>query len=125
MIVQKNMIKNDEYLKFESDFEKYKKIIIIDTDKKIIVKNYREFLTAFSLYSNNNIDELEEVFISFIKCIAIINEIEIKIFDELGSEKRKGNTEKIKYMYMDNLESIIDIINELGVAKVLLCINKN
>ncbi len=114
------MMRNDKEMKFENNFKNYKKVIIVTNEKKVVVKNYREFLEGILLESDDTIEELEEFFVSFIKFIAIINEVIVEVFDKSTKGIREKNTEKLKRLYLDDFESIINIIEELNLARVLI-----
>ncbi|WP_394883880.1 hypothetical protein [Clostridium tertium] len=113
-------MRNDKEMKFENNFKNYKKVIIVTNEKKVVVKNYREFLEGILLESDDTIEELEEFFVSFIKFIAIINEVIVEVFDKSTKGIREKNTEKLKRLYLDDFESIINIIEELNLARVLI-----
>lgn len=105
--------------KFESYFKMYKKVVVINEEDKKEVKSYKEFLEIFSSESYSMLEELEEFFISFIKCIAIISDVKIKFFYNSDGIKKEENTEKIKRVYLDDFESIINVLEELRIARVL------
>lgn len=113
------MIYNKE-LKFESDFKKIQKIVILNEEGIREVRNYREFLEGFYIKENISIEELESIFISFIRCIAIMKGVSIKVFDKSDNETMEKDTKDTKKIYLDNLESMIKIIDELDIARVLV-----
>ena len=113
-------IRNINELKFDSYFKSYKKLIMIIDEERKEIRSYKEFLEGFLIVSYDTIEETEEFFISFIKFIAIIREIQVDVF--YNSEKlliKEKNTEKVKKLYLDDFESIINIIEELNIARIL------
>lgn len=107
-------------MKFENNFKNYKKVSIVTNERKILVKNYREFLEGVLLESDDTIEELEEFLVSFIKFIAIINKVEVEVFDKSKKFIREENTEKLKRLYLDDFESIINIVEEFNLARVVI-----
>lgn len=106
-------------MKFESYFKKYKKVVVITEDGKKHVENYKEFLEIFSSEPYDMLEELEVFFVSFIKCIAIISDVKIELVYNSDGIKKEGNTERIKRVYLDDFESIINVLEELRIARVL------
>lgn len=107
-------------MKFQSYFEKYKKVVVINEEGKKEVKSYREFLELFLSEPYDELEELENFLISFIKCIAIISEVKIELFYNSEEIKKVENTEKIKRVYLDDFESIINVLEELRIIRVLV-----
>ncbi|MFQ8923060.1 MAG: hypothetical protein ACLR60_14280 [Clostridium paraputrificum] len=105
--------------KFETYFKMYKKVVVINEEGKKEVKSYKEFLEIFSSEPYSMLEELEEFLISFIKCIAIISDVKLEIFYNSDGVKKAKNTEKIKRVYLDDFESIINVLEELKLARVL------
>jgi hypothetical protein len=114
------VVRNGDKMKFENNFKNYKKVIIVTNERKILVKNYREFLEGVLLESDDTIEELEEFLVSFIKFIAIINKVEVEVFDKSKKFIREENTEKLKRLYLDDFESIINIVEEFNLARVVI-----
>ena len=81
----------------------------------IHITNYEELLILILEKDDIfTIEELEELLVAYIKLIGIIENIEIKVFE--NSDLKFENTKYVKYLYLDNLESIIEIINDLGIV---------
>lgn len=99
-------------------YNEFKNKNIFYNDLHII--NYRELLNMILGKDDSfPIEELEEMLVAYIKIIGIIENIEIIVFE--NSNLKFDNTKYIKYLYLDNLESIINIINDLGgVDKVYI-----
>ncbi|MDU6522148.1 MAG: hypothetical protein E6526_16395 [Clostridium sp.] len=114
-----NKRKNCCEKKFESYFKKYKKVIVINEEGRKEVENYKEFLESFSSEPYEILEELEEFLISFIKCIAIISDVKIELFYNSDGIKKESNTERIKRVYLDDFESINNVLEELRIARVL------
>lgn len=106
-----------EEVKFESYF---KKIVILNEEGRRTVDNYKEFLEEFSMKENTSIKELESIFISFIRCIAMMRGISIEVFNESDNYIKEKKHHKCKTVDLDNLESIINIIESLDIARILV-----
>lgn len=111
---------SDEEVKFKSYFEKYKKITVICEEERRVVKSYIEFLQLFLSDSYDSIEELEEFFICFIRCMAILNEVNLEVFYNSEGSKKEENIGDVKRLYLDDFESIINIIEELNIARILI-----
>lgn len=104
--------------KFAEEFENDKRIIVVTDGRIKSVKNYKEFLQECLTSDYKDIEELEEFMISILRVLAIIQDIELIIYDEL-EDRQKMNSEKKKVIYLDNFQSIIDIVLQLNLAKIL------
>lgn len=92
--------------------------------KNIHIKSYRELLSIILDEDDKfTIEELEEMLVTYIKIIGILESIEIKVFE--NSNLIFKNKKHIKYIYLDNLESIIKIINSLCIVDKIYIEDKN
>lgn len=90
-------------------------------------KTYTEFLNVF--YEGNYIDSIEkkeEFLIGLIEMVALINDFNLLIYDNYENlTNEKPEIEKNEFtLYKDNINSVINILNLLDIARVFQVIGE-
>lgn len=109
--IEKESSKN---IKFKEEFSCFRKLIVVTDDTFYKVTNYVEFLRIILFVNTEDVYSIEEIFVNYIKCIASIEDVEIKVVESIN-ENSMVNTEKMKCLSLSNLQSIIACIIELNV----------
>lgn len=87
-------------------------------DKIFKANNYNEILNVFYNGSNNDtMIEKENFLYGLIKLVALINNVELIIFNNY--KKNYINKKDNMILYKKDISSLISIINSLGIAVIL------